>query len=215
MSSCTFDIYAGTASAAKNRVLNLFVIENINSSISVFSNMFKLSTNKPIMIRELLDKTCNSISRFLSNTLFFQNIQNWTVSSAKIECKNSKYSQVCVKDDYIPFNVAKQYESGYEFCDVYINNSHSNVKYIKLVNGNHEYQVKPTDRIIILDNLTKTNAKFGLRLPEPNLMNTFIDVAGSKDIDVKIIGSNGKMTEIPLTKTHRIVPTLSDNYVIL
>jgi hypothetical protein len=215
MTACTFDIYAGTASLAQNRVLNLFVIENINSSISVFSNMFKLSTNKPIMVRELLDKTCNSISRFLSNTLFFQNIQHWTVSSARIECKNSKYSQVCVKDDYIPFNVAKRYESGYEFCDVYINNSHSNVKYIKLVNGNHEYQVKPTDRIIILDNLTKTNTKFALRLPEPNLLNSFIDIAGNKDIDVKIVGSNGKMTEIPLTKTHRIVPTLSDNYVIL
>jgi hypothetical protein len=46
-------------------------------------------------------------------------------------------------------------------------------------------------------------------------MSNFVDVAGNKNINLRIIGSNGKVAEIPLNKPHRIVPSLSENYIIL
>jgi hypothetical protein len=210
MTSNTFDVFANTNSNNSNRTINIVTVE-IDSSVSVFSNMFKFTSNKSILLREVHDLSSNSILRFLSNNIIFQNSSLWSVSPVKT---NSK-SQICVKDDYVPYNVAKTYESGYEHCDIYINNSYTNIKHIKLTNAQVDYSVKTTDRVIILDNATNSNSTVSIKLPEASEMTNFVDVAGNKNINLKIIGSNGKVAEMPLNKPHRIVPSLSENYIIL
>lgn len=210
LTSNIFDVFTNTNQNALSRTFNIVSIES-DSSISVFSNMFKFTTNKPILLRQVNDLSSNSIVRFLSNNIVFQNSSLWSVSPVKT---NSK-SQICVKDDYVPYNITKTYENGYDHCDIYINNSYTNIKHIKLTNAQVDYSVKTTDRVIILDNATNSNSTVSIKLPEASEMSNFVDVAGNKNINLRIIGSNGKVAEMPLNKPHRIVPSLSENYIIL
>lgn len=215
--NCTLNMNSNTIDLYINNIqeLNFYKIDNTNYSITSFNNLVKLIANKNTLFRHVLDTSVNSVVRSISNTFLFQHSNQWSVSPGKIRRLHNRNSNILIKDDYLPAMLAKKYEEGYEHIELHINNTYSNIRHLTLSSINHTYNVKPTDKVIVLDNKLNTVSTVKMILPDTKEMTSYVDVNSSKNTKITIVGSNGKSIDVEGGGVNRIIPGLSNSYIVL